>query len=1121
MTLADEIFLQARECPTPEERVLYLEQACAHDATLREQVLSLLRSANIADAYFGTEDGLRDYAPPTFPAEELGCRIGRYVLEERLGEGGMGTVYRARQTEPVAREVALKVIKWGMDTRQVVARFEAERQILALMDHPNIAKVLDAGSTETGRPYFVMELVKGRRITDYCDGLRLTLSQRLRLFLTVCQAVQHAHQKGVIHRDLKPSNILVAETDTSRTNGSPRIIDFGVSKAIHGNADIATSQTRSQGSWVGTPAYMSPEQSSGASVGIDTRSDIYSLGIVLYELLTGRTPFEAQTPNVERFDQGPRAQRRGEPPRPSDRLAQMNAVEKADIARARSILGTRAEECLRGDLDCIVMKCLESEPASRYSSANGLARDIERHLANEPVEARPASWPDRMIKTYRRHKAAVTAGVAALIVLLTALALCLRWAVRATQAESAQMQLRIFAEQSAAVARRNLYLAQMSQAHVFWDRREFDRLRQLLVETATSTDRSFEWYYWMRMAHLDTLTYRGHQGSISCLALSPDGTRVATGDGFPSLQVWQVGSGKKQVEIQGIQEPVKSIVFSPDGETLLVGDLGGWIHEADAHTGKELRRWKAHESRVASMTLSPKGDLLVTGGFDGKVKAWNRPGWSEYRRIGTCELPVNTVDVSSDGRWVAAAGYDRTIHLWSLQGDIPGGSLELLPEPDIEYGVAFAPDVRHIAGGDKLGNLRIWTVVDRKMVWSKRAHEDAIHTLLYSKDGRNLFTSGADRVIRVWDSETGRELGALPGHSSGVNALAVGSDRGILISGSSDNTAKVWRFQDDSYSDFRTFSPFQAHGSWVYGLQFLPGSRKILSHINGAWIWDSQTGEELAAFGEGDQLVYEATVSPDGSRILTSSEDRTIRIWATGESRVLRRVETPNDNTRVLRYFPDGRQFLAAGDLGVITIRDAETGDTIRAFPRQDHEVYRGDISPDGLRIVTGGDHGPVRLWRASDGALERELFPHVTAPVSLKFSPDGTRVLAGVPGSGSNLHVADTLTGREVFKKRLNSQGLHRALYSPDGRRILVVNESPTGELLDAETGQEVHSLRGETEVHRAGAFSPDGQRVALGTLGIARDHLIRIWKAAAPEEAAAWLKSDQDWVRNSVPNP
>jgi tRNA A-37 threonylcarbamoyl transferase component Bud32 len=425
----ESLFAAALEQP-PAERARFLEHACGSDAALLEHLRALLAAHDRAAGILDRPVATAAHAPP--PSEDAGTVVaGRYKLLQRLGEGGMGTVWVAEQHEPVKRRVALKVIKPGMDSAQVVRRFEAERQALALMDHTNIARVLDAGATELGRPYFVMELVKGVPITKYCDELRLSLRERLALFLPVCQAVQHAHQKGIIHRDLKPSNVLVAMQDGRPV---PKVIDFGIAKALHQRLTDESIYTE-LGAVVGTLEYMSPEQAELRPLDIDTRADVYALGVLLYELLTGSTALERQQLRKAAYAEALRLIREVEPPRPSTRLTESQESLAGLAARRRTEPAKLTRE-VRGELDWIVMKCLEKDRTRRYETANGLARDLERHLADEPVEACPPSRAYRFKKALRKHRAGVLTAAAFALLLLAGVAVSAWQAVRATSAEA-------------------------------------------------------------------------------------------------------------------------------------------------------------------------------------------------------------------------------------------------------------------------------------------------------------------------------------------------------------------------------------------------------------------------------------------------------------------------------------------------------------------------------------------------------------------------------------------------------------------------------------------------------------------------------------------------------------
>jgi tetratricopeptide (TPR) repeat protein/tRNA A-37 threonylcarbamoyl transferase component Bud32 len=446
------IFNQAVEITDGAARAAFLNEACGQDAALRQRVDALLHAHQQAGGFLDTAESAT--APITIVlnlplTEKPGDWIGRYKLLQQIGEGGCGVVYMAEQQEPVVRRVAVKVIKLGMDTKTVVARFEAERQALAMMDHPNIAKVLDAGATETGRPFFVMELVRGIKITDYCDQNKLSTRDRLSLFVQVCQAIQHAHQKGIIHRDIKPSNILITLHDGVPV---PKVIDFGIAKATQGRLTDQTLFTAFE-QFIGTPAYMSPEQAEMSGLDVDTRSDIYALGVLLYELLTGKTPFDATELMASGLDKMRQTIREQEPVRPSTRLNTMLEADLTTTVKRRQTDAPKLVHLLRGDLDWIVMKCLEKDRTRRFETANGVAMDIQRYLNNEAIVARPPSRLYRFQKMVRRNKVGFVAGgsVIAALVIGAAVSTVLfvkehRERIRADQAERLQASLRADAE---------------------------------------------------------------------------------------------------------------------------------------------------------------------------------------------------------------------------------------------------------------------------------------------------------------------------------------------------------------------------------------------------------------------------------------------------------------------------------------------------------------------------------------------------------------------------------------------------------------------------------------------------------------------------------------------------
>jgi eukaryotic-like serine/threonine-protein kinase len=478
------LFNAALQLPA-NERARYMSENCREDSELHSRIAALLDAHERAGAFLqepldrftanspapALEEPVGDRSQLEPPGEKCGDHVGRYKLLQQIGEGGCGVVYMAEQEEPVRRRIALKVIKLGMDTRQVIARFEAERQALAMMDHPNIAKVLDAAATETGSPYFVMELVRGVKITDFCDENKVSTEERLQLFTQVCHAIQHAHQKGVIHRDIKPTNILVPVNDGVPV---PKVIDFGIAKATQGKLTDQTLFTAFE-QFIGTPAYMSPEQAVMTTVEVDTRSDIYSLGVLLYELLTGQTPFSQKDLLSSGLDEMRRTIREKDPVRPSTRLKAMAASDLTTVAKNRGSQPPLLIHLVRGDLDWIVMKCLQKDRARRYETANGLAMDIERHLHHQPVLARPDTRIYRMAKFVRRHRASVTFAGLIFVALIAGLTGTITQARRATQHARLEEAQRHRADEQKRVAnqQRDFALRQLSRAEAINDLNSF------------------------------------------------------------------------------------------------------------------------------------------------------------------------------------------------------------------------------------------------------------------------------------------------------------------------------------------------------------------------------------------------------------------------------------------------------------------------------------------------------------------------------------------------------------------------------------------------------------------------------------------------------------------------
>ena len=780
--------------------------------------------------------------------EGPGMTVGPYKLLEQIGEGGMGVVFMAEQEAPVRRRVALKIIKPGMDSRKVIARFEAERQALALMDHPNIARVLDAGTSATGKPYFVMELVKGIPIIQYCDEHRLNPRQRLELFTSVCQAVQHAHQKGVIHRDLKPTNVLVAEYDERPV---PKIIDFGVAKAIDQPLTEKTMFTQF-GQIIGTIEYMSPEQAKLNQLDIDTRSDIYSLGVLLYELLTGTTPLEHKRVKEVALLEMLRLVREEEPPKPSTRLSTTEGLPS--IAANRSSEPKQLSGLVKGELDWIVMKALEKDRNRRYETANDLAADVHRFLQDEAVHACPPSAAYRFRKLARRNKAAIwTVG-------LIAIAMCVGTAVstwqafRATNAEAlAQARLesesrsraeadeaRAEAERQSALAgreqnraidaerttRRQLKAAQLNLASAAAFRGTLAETMAILENQRTDesdpSSRGFGWHYLWRLCHQGhQLTLRGNSGQVSSVRFAPDGKLLASGNIDGTVKLWDPKSGLLHASYANGAVAISSIAFSPDGTLIAAGSNDGVVNLWDLRTGKRTMSLHLHDKAVRGVAFSPDGKLIAsTDAFDnsahhsvGEIVISETAGGREVARYGE---PGFSVAFSPDGSTLAVTQWFDGVKLVDVASGKVKRALHLRLHVD---DAAFSPDGKSVAAVGFTGEVIVWDVASGKMQSSPLGSSTAAaRCIAYSADGTRLACGRDDGTVDLWDLATGRIR--THAHGDRIRSVAFSPDGKSLASGSDDGTVMLWdaEVRPDP-------GPVEGHTGMIWSIQFLSGRK--------------------------------------------------------------------------------------------------------------------------------------------------------------------------------------------------------------------------------------------------------------------------------------------------------
>jgi eukaryotic-like serine/threonine-protein kinase len=1116
--LAKSIFLGVLETGPTADRRAYLDRRCGRDAALRAEVETLLRH----------HEGLGDYlerpaiGPPVTRevtvsprVEGHGTVIGPYKLLEAIGEGGMGTVFMAEQTRPVKRLVALKLIKAGLDSRQVLARFGAERQALALMDHPNIAKVLDAGATEQGRPYFVMDLVKGVPITQFCDERRLSPRERLELFIPVCQAVQHAHQKGIIHRDLKPSNILVGLYDGTPI---PKVIDFGVAKAAGPKLTEATLFT-GFGAVIGTPEYMSPEQARLDNLDIDTRSDIYSLGVLLYELLTGTTPLDRKRLGQATLLEVLRVIREDEPPRPSTRLS--TTEELPSIAACRNIEPRKLSGLVRGELDWIVMKALDKDRNRRYETAEGLAADLRRYMDGEPVQACPPSAWYRFRKFAGRNTAALaTAATLAAGVLVAVGSLASAVSVLAAsnaevKAEQKQTKDALDREKQTndalarALDREQLatYFQRIALAEREVEARNVGRAEELLEE-CPAPRRGWEWHYLKRRCRQEPLTYREHPGWVLSVAVSPDGKTVAStglvldpGEIRPGeiplgeTRVWDRATGKLLHRLIG---PVaRLVVFHPNGKVLISAGLDKTLRAWDVATGQEVRPLTVPDGNPNPLCLaiSPDGRLLVTAGADNTLRVRDAADFRELRTLRGHTAPVDAAAFGPDGRLVTG-DLDGTVRIWDAT---TGWELHTLRGHAGPVAAAFSRDGRQVASCGLDGTTQVWDARTGRRDRMIRGESALTGWVAFSPDGRRLATGSLDGTVRVWDSRVDHEALTLRGHTDMVMGLAFSPDGDQLVSCSLDGTARVWDATPLGAAPRPGERTLRGHTGPVLGVTFRPGpdpsGRVVLASasLDGpVRLWDAATGEVVGTLHGHAGPVGAVSFSRDGRRVAVSDFSGAIQVWDADsgkEVRTLRGVVTR------AALSPDGRRVAFCGEVGMVQVRDVDTGaEVLASFPAHVGPVMYLAFSPDGTRLATSGWDRTAAIWDAETGRRLHTLAGHRHNRTMVEFSADGTRLVTASWDKTAKLW--DAATGKEVRTFSGHEDNVNGAALSPDGKWLASASSDSTVRVWDAKTGDAIAVLRGHAGYVLGVAFSSDGKYLASSS-GYRGKGEVKVWDA------------------------
>ena len=1041
-----EVFALVVDAPQ-HERAALLDRECSGDPVLRlevERLLALDASSATFDRPAHPIDG-----PPIVPAAAIEAALGssarkdvtgglsgtvvdEFTIEHEIGRGGCGVVYLAVQAPPEHRRVALKVVGTLATSPRFARRFEEERRALANLNHPGIARLYSGGTTAAGHAYFAMEFIAAAdkrtpapRITDFADAHELTVRQRVEMFVAVCDAVQHAHEQGIIHRDLKPSNILVQERDG---RFQPKIIDFGIARQLEDDRHSPRAMLTVTGEVVGTPAYMSPEQTAGGYV--DTRCDVYSLGVVLYELLCGTLPLPSLRRNAP-LGEHHRAICEEQPVRPS------KAVLRADVSTStsRRTDAARLARQLRGDLDTILGRALEKDPARRFPTASALAEDLQRHLGNQPIQSRPHTLTYTLVKLTRRHRTFVAATALAFVSLTAAVVISLwLWRHSLRQEEAAQLM--------AAVA----HLGAAQHADEKMDGAAIGKA----LDAVPGPLRKWEWDYLQSLTDGSASIFGDFDAETSALSVGGDDQRMLVGDRSGTTRMYDTSRWLRLSTTVTNPRPrgggcdVWSVAWNPAHDLFATGSFDNVVrlHQADGSKVGEVRY--PGRGAVYAVAFSPDGQRLAVGGGDLNGQ---QPHFVALLDVATMsrvwhdatthKAPVSDVAFSSDRRWLASSSADRTVCLWRLDGDVPE-LVAPIPVGSKVNAVAFSPDCSLLAVGTSAWEVRLYGVQALELVCpGLQGHREALASVAFHPDGRSLASASWDSTIRIWSVPEGRQLDVLRGHRGRVNRVVFARD-GTLFSASDDKTVRKW--DPTRRSDTRSLRADKG----ILSLALLTdGDVVALTTDNRLRVLAAADGTVKADFGE--ILTCHFAISPDASTIAWRTAE-CVNTWRAD------RGKTSHHHPALARVRTIGagalgdRHLLLACDAGLLRLTHAtDRWDVLEPLPPacDGHEMLQCWLDADGRALAT--------TWSNNNGSVfcTREGQADAVAP---------------------------------DWSHWWSFSGRHSVLLSQRGRELAV---------LDSGSSKLVATLLGHRERVTGVAFSPDDTRLA----SVGNDQTLRIW--------------------------
>jgi WD40 repeat protein len=1068
-------------------------------------------------------------------------RVPGYEILEEVARGGMGVVYKARQVQ-ANRIVALKMILTGGHAGKAEReRFRREAEAVARLRHPNVVQIHEVGEHDS-LPFFSLEFCDGGSLADHLDGTPLAPGPAARLIETLARAIHACHEQRLIHRDLKPANVLLvacgladersAGAKPQATDYVPKITDFGLAKNLDLSGGTASNAI------VGTPSYMAPEQATSQQRKVSPATDVYALGAILYELLTGRPPFKAATP--------------------LDTVLQVMNDEPVPPRQLQSKTPP--------DLERICLKCLEKDPGKRYASAVALAEDLGRFQRGEPVQGRVLGRLARTGRWCRRNPAvaALLASVALTLVVGAAVASALAVIARANELAALYQQGRAdeqkqLADERAADAQANearanaekrraeeqrdradglAYAGQISLAQREWQDGQVGHAVDVLDGCQWNL-RGWEHRYLYTLFHSKQRTLRGHYDRVSTVCFSPDGKRLASGSSDMAIKLWDAKGGQELFTLNGHTQKVQCVCFSPDGKRLasaaggqgqdaqgkpLPGELKVW----DVERQQEVLSLQGHTEGIARVCFSPDGKRLASASWDKTVRIWDAERGTEVLTLKGHTSGVEGVCFGPDGKRLASGGDDKTVKVW----DVDRGQevLTLKGHTGNVDSVCFSPDGKRLAIASDDKTVKVWDVDRGQDVLTLKGHTGIVESVCFSPDGKRLASGSDDRTVKLWDAERGQEMFSLKGHTDGVDSVCFSPDGKRLASGSDDRTVKLWDAEEG-----QEIPTLTGHTSWVHDVCFSPDGKRLASAGQG-WddehekvlpgelkVWDVERGQVLVSLKGHTGSVLGVCFSPDGTRLASAGAGQDpegkvlpgeIKVWDVEQGREILALKGHTGEVNCVCFSPDGTRLASASADQTVKVWDAEGGQEILTLNGHTGYVVSVCFSPDGKRLASSSNDQTVRVWDAEHGQELLILKGHTGSVLGVCFSPDGTRLASA--SLDRTVTIWEAERGQEVLSLKGHSSAVRSVCFSPDGTRLASGADDQTVKVWDAERGQEVLTLKAHTgEVNRV-RFSPDGTRLASAS----GDQTVKLWDAQKRQEVLA-LKGHTDGVTSVCISP